>query len=487
MNRAVTFILLLPFTVFYVACSTDHSGSASRKQGEALPLPEGGIIHEKIPCLHHPELSYALYVPLSLTTPGHNDTSSVAGHPLQINGDGTRVTWPLLLAFDPQGNGAVPVTLYRELAEKYGFILLGSNDSKNGLSQEQISHILSGMFEEIHTRFPVDTSHLYVMGFSGGARVAVLAAMMYSGVKSVIGCGAGFPQGSQPPLYKFDYFGFIGAADFNLNEMMELDEMLNIMKMRHLIATFNGGHAWPPAKNMEDAVQWNLLNAMKDRRSIKNELQIRQILDSFNERIDSARKENRLIEAASLCREASQFAAGLASIEVFDKKLHRMEQLPGYKKQMARHQNILKKEGVEQQELMGALFTKDRSWWNNRIGKLTNKTPDSDPEDTLMHARLRAFLSLLCYSNVNAAMAQQNYDMAKKLIQIYELADPSNPEPHYIYAKLLMRNNDTTSAIGQLQEAVSKGFSDKNRLLSEPEFDGIKNIPAFFDLSGKMK
>jgi len=452
-----------------------------------MPLPQGGAIHKTVSCLQNPELSYALYVPLSLTEHHPEDTTSTASFPFQIHKNGQRGRYPIILAFDPQGNGSETVTLYRGLADKYGFILVCSNNSKNGLSQEQITHILSGMFDEIHTRYPVDTNHLYLMGFSGGARVAVLAAMLYAGAKSVIGCGAGFPQGSQPPLFKFDYFGFIGDTDFNLNEMMELNEMLNIMKMRHLIVTFNGGHAWPSAINMEQAIQWNLLNAMKDNRSEKDTALVHQILGSFDERIDRSLQENRLIEAVSLCREAAQFASGLAPTEPFEKKRIRVEQLPNYKKQRAIQQEILKKELAEQQALMEALFAKDIPWWQNRIERLSSAMPGTNPEITRMHARLLTFLSLLCYSNVNAAMAQQNPEMAKKLIQIYILADPGNPEPHYLHARLWMQHNDTANAIVQLQKAISKGFSDKNRLLAEPEFQGMINQPDFFDLSQKMK
>jgi hypothetical protein len=325
------------------------------------------------------------------------------------------------------------------------------------------------------------------MGFSGGARIACLAAMMYPRVKSVIGCGAGFPQGNQPPLYKFDYFGIVGAADFNLNEMMELDGMLGIMKLRHYILTFPGPHTWPPAAVMEDGFRWNILNAMKDNRIKKDDRQIDLFLGALQMRIDSLKNRNRLIEASAICNLAVQSADGLRNTTPFRKKSELIAQNPVYKKQVSYHDEILKKEKNEQQELMEALFSKDISWWKERIKKLTMTNPKMNPEDTLMNARLGAFLSLLCYSNVNAAMNQRNAEMAEKLVGIYQLADPKNPEPYYLKAVILMQRNDTVQAMKKLEEAVSKGFSDKNRLLGQPEFEGIKNETAFFDLMKKIK
>ncbi|MEI7981155.1 MAG: hypothetical protein WCI71_05850, partial [Bacteroidota bacterium] len=460
-----------------ISCASRNPENNANREGDMPQLPKTGMIHETIRVIKHSEFSYALYLPAAISS----IESGVRNNP------GSESRYPVILAFDPHGNGLIPVKKYRELAEKYGFILIGSNDSRNGLPGDQVSTILSAMFEEIENWYPVDSGQFYTMGFSGGARVSCIAAMMNHGVKGVIGCGAGFPQGQQPPLYKFDYFGMVGTADFNLNEMMVLDSMLTILGLRHFIATFNGSHEWPPAGRMEDAIQWNILNAMKDNRLNKDEQQIKQILASFSDRIGAAKQAKQLMEAAGLCKEAIQFSTGLTSPEIFKTELREVEQLSEYRKQAAYHLNILKKEQKEQQFLMNALFTQDLTWWSDRIKKLSARGMKNNPEDTLMNARLRSFLSLLCYSNVNAAMKQQKNDMAEKLTGVYQLADPANPEANYLYAVILIQRNDTTMAIRQLQAAISKGFSDKGRLLSQTEFEGIKKTPSFFDLVQKMK
>lgn len=487
MKQPTKFFLFLVFPALSFSCTTRNADRTSSVSDDKPPLPKTGMIHEKVQCSYHPELSYALYLPTTLSSVIRDTGYRIQRPTSGISHQSSVIRYPVILAFDPHGNGMLPVKLYRELAEKYGFILIGSNDSRNGLSNDKISAILSGLFDEIDARYPIDSNQIYMMGFSGGARVACLAAMKYPRVKSVIGCGAGFPQGEQPPLYSFDYFGMVGTGDFNLNEMMELDDMLNILELRHFIATFDGPHAWPPASRMEDAFQWMILNAMKDNRIKKDERQINQIFSTFKEKIATAKKANYLIEASGYCNEAIQSATGLTSTETFRNELQFIAQLPEYKKQTVYHQNILKKESKEQQYLMDALFTKDFTWWKDRMKKLSVSGTKANPEDTLMNARLKAFLSLLCYSNVNAAMKQRNGDMAVKLIGVYQLADPVNPEPNYTYAVLLMQSSDTIQAIRQLQVALSKGFSDKNRLLAQPEFEGLKNLPPFFDLLQKMK
>src|SRR3981081_2641344 len=54
--------------------------------------------------------SYALYLPSNYTP---------------------QKRWPLLLAFDPSVLGGRPVNLFQNAAEKYGVIVVGSNNTRN--------------------------------------------------------------------------------------------------------------------------------------------------------------------------------------------------------------------------------------------------------------------------------------------------------------------------------------------------------------------
>src|SRR5215472_4052252 len=51
--------------------------------------------------------------------------------------------WNLILAFDPRGRGRAPVELFKDAAEKYGYIVAGSNNARNG--PPEISLTAAGM------------------------------------------------------------------------------------------------------------------------------------------------------------------------------------------------------------------------------------------------------------------------------------------------------------------------------------------------------
>ena len=117
-------------------------------------IPRGQIV-ERIEALNDSSQSYALYLP-SNYTPDRK--------------------WPVLYAFDPGARGRVPVERFKEAAEKYGWIVLGSNNSRNGPWAVSIN-AWNAMQTDTHQRFAIDDERMYATGFSGGARAAVRIAI----------------------------------------------------------------------------------------------------------------------------------------------------------------------------------------------------------------------------------------------------------------------------------------------------------------------
>ncbi|MCX6268631.1 MAG: hypothetical protein NTW16_14960, partial [Bacteroidetes bacterium] len=414
--------------IFWVSCSSDGSGQAKGLQ----PLPKAGTIHKLITCAGDPGISYALYLPNEPhpSTPGADDTQFPLPPQAARGKNGKRV-YPVIVALDPHGDGVLPISFYKDLADKYGFILIGSNDSKNGLPAEKVNAIVNGLMQEVRKVYPVDTNRIYLLGFSGGARIAAMTAMYQVPVKGVIACGAGFNSAKQPVLYKFDYFGIAGTADFNLSELVQMDEPLSRAGFRHYIKMFPGNHAWPPADVMEDGFCWVTLNAMKDGALEKSSSFISGVKSIFQNRTSASIRVSHLLSAADQYRETIAFIDGLAPIDMLKDKLAVLEKQPEYQAQLAYRLKVLKQEEEEKQELMQALQSKDLIWWKQRINRHASRVTRHEkvnPEDTLKERRLISFLSLFCYMNANAAMAQQEETAAIKIIAIYEMADPSNPE-----------------------------------------------------------
>jgi len=152
------------------------------------------------------------------------------------------------------GSGALPLNKYRSLAETYGFILAGSNNSKNGNDWSTTERIWRQLFADTKARLKIDGSRIYTCGFSGGARVAGYVAIQHPEIKGVIAGGAGLPDGVQADNFNFSFTAIAGEGDMNLTELIAISRDLDKTKTRHHILFFDGKHEWAPVSTMETAL-----------------------------------------------------------------------------------------------------------------------------------------------------------------------------------------------------------------------------------------
>jgi poly(3-hydroxybutyrate) depolymerase len=134
----------------------------------AQDLPRGVPI-DAVTVADDPAQTYALYLP-SDYTPDR--------------------AWSLLLAFHPGARGIAFVEKYRAAAERYGYIVAGSNNARNG-SWDTITRAVRAVSKDVGRRFAVDAARVYLTGHSGGARVAMEVALGPNDIAGVIASSAG--------------------------------------------------------------------------------------------------------------------------------------------------------------------------------------------------------------------------------------------------------------------------------------------------------
>ena len=155
---------------------------------------------------------------------------------------------------------------FRKAAEKYGYILACSNNSRNGPLNDNFN-AAGYMLNDLVKRFTLDEKRINVAGFSGGSRFALALASTNNFIAGVIGCGAGLPNDqSLHPSEKssFVYYGIAGNRDMNYLEMFDLMTFFNDRTpVIPYLRTFDGGHQWPSLEILQEAVEWINLQTMK--------------------------------------------------------------------------------------------------------------------------------------------------------------------------------------------------------------------------------
>ena len=230
----------------------------------AADLPAGQII-DRVTCAADPSQSYALFVPADYT-PSR--------------------TWPVIFAFDAGGRGRTPVERYQAAAERYGYIVVGSNNSRNGSTE--ISRILAAMTTDVAERLAVDPRRVYLAGMSGGARVALGIALASKDIAGVIASSAGYPDSRLRKTLPFPLFATAGTDDFNHLEMRRLDRELSTT---HRLVIFSGGHVWLSSDLALQAVEWMELQSMKAGLKARNAADIDRMFASRIASVDLTKSD----------------------------------------------------------------------------------------------------------------------------------------------------------------------------------------------------
>ncbi|WP_456461156.1 hypothetical protein [Reichenbachiella sp.] len=220
-------IEFLSIALFLLAIHPESNGQ------RALAIPNGKVI-EIVQCINSPEQSYAAYIP----TYYHEEKE-----------------WPVIYFFEPMARGKLPIGKYEKIAEQKGFILIGSNNSKNGpIIEGQIA--FEAMIEDTQQRLNIDPNQIYVSGFSGGGRFAQLLTNDNPSIRGVIAVAGPRLDPNDEIRGNYLYFGIVGTRDMNYIEHLEFKNLLDEHKLKNVLLTYVGPHQWPPTQEFESAISW---------------------------------------------------------------------------------------------------------------------------------------------------------------------------------------------------------------------------------------
>ncbi|HXI25268.1 MAG TPA: dienelactone hydrolase family protein [Pyrinomonadaceae bacterium] len=466
-----------------------HSTAGQQSTVGSVDQPKATIV-EKVICADDATQSYALYLPAKYS----NDHS-----------------WPVLFAFDPMARGKVPVEHYKDAAEKFGWIVIGSNNSRNGSMQQSIN-AWNAMVKDAQQRFRLDENRVYVTGFSGGARVAIfLAAQCQGCIAGVVAAGAGFPIGldatRRSPL---PIFVTVGVDDFNFAELSELDQTLNKAGTNHLVEEFAGRHDWPPADVAADALEWMELQAMKSGTRLSDQQFIQSAWQSKWTRAHSFIDAKKYYEAFQAYSAIIQTFNTLHDVTEARNEFAKLQNHPEVKTAIRDEQRQIARQREIEARVRRLIATSqrvslrddaDNSGDNSR--RAENVSEEAAPELQLktLFADLRkqaaksedngdrrvarrvvdgAFINF--YEQGRGELEEKHFDAA---VRWFILASETNPDRFgvFIYlASAYAGKGDKKKSLRALKTAVDHGFSDVAAIANNPLFDSIRGDTEFQEI-----
>ena len=454
------FLLFIIISAVLIGCNTQTSTTNIETIQEDTISPQGikrGIINV-VSAVTDASCNYALFVP--------SDSLK---------------SYPLIVIFDPHASGNHAASQYKDLANKYKVVLAASNNIQNNMLSDRYVYYSNCIIDDVMHNTSIDSNHVYLMGFSGGARVASFLAQQENVFKGVISCGAGLSDLINIKTTNFLYLGFAGYSDFNFLEVYKTENIIRQYNPNSHFKYFEGKHEWPPDTIMEYAFAAISIDAkLKSQENIKSYL-VREIKNSKKIPIRDAWKKVMFFKALKDLLSSNQ--------QFQDEKAQTYNYLGGYESKAAERtlSLSLSSETKSQAETQKSFVEKDMVWWDKKIKVLNaavikkDKTP-SDYRDI----RLLNYISMVGYMATSQELNSGETLMAEKFLKIYRLADPSNSDVIFLTGVYFAINKQYTTAIDTLNRALQMGFSDKNKWKSEKAFISLKDSLRFIDLENKI-
>lgn len=433
-------------------------------QTTTLDSFETGKLIPNVACKNNASISYALYIPARAI----NKVS------------------PVIFFFDPHADGALPLYKYKGLADKYGFILIGSNNSKNGNDYSTADNIWSNLFDDIHNRIKIDSNQVYTCGFSGGAKVAGYIALQHHFIKGVIANSAALPEGTPASNLNFSFTGIAGEGDMNMTDVVSFTNSLDKTPTIHRLLLFKGKHEWCPESTMDIAFKGLLFDAMRDKTIPLNDTVINNYINESKQRLSTAIQSSNFIHEEEECKLSINMLNNLSEkVNDFKTKEISLQNDATYKKQLQRQQDLFAQEEKMKTVYQQQFQQGDINYWKQTIAELQNKSKSSTDEGA-MYQRLLAYLSLAFYSITNQLINSNQNTTAQYFVSLYKMADATNSEAWYFSAILNARANNATATKADLLKAVENDFTDSTRMQQQPEF-GILSATDIASIQSKMR
>jgi hypothetical protein len=379
----------------------------------------------------------------------------------------TRSHWPVIYFFEPLGRGSLPLQTYKDLATEHGFIMISSNNCRNG-SQAVMEPMAERLFEDTKERFNIDTGHIYCAGFSGGSKLAFRLALKNHFIHAVIGCGACYPvSGLSKNSIPFIYSGIIGTSDMNYYPMRQNMDILEGMGIPYYLISFEGSHTWPPPQVFNEALWWTMI-----RDSLKGKNDYAELYSLMATAVQSALKEKAYYRASLRAAEMKKIFANTRYSIPADSILQMIIQDPSYALQIKKLNRITKTEAAFQDEIyyafLGILHSRynqidtvhTSSWWRSQHRQCNRLIASKDPEKHKLGKRMDGLIVTSAFEQGAAFMSENDY---KQSITVYNILILFRPESWYGYQQLALCYkglNQPQKAEKYMEMARKKGLEE---------------------------
>jgi hypothetical protein len=417
-----------------------------------------GVVIDSIVCVGNGTQSYAAFLP------SNYDSNS---------------KWPIIYFFDPDANGRDPIKKYAEVANELGYIIVCSNNSKNGpVSDSYVA--ADAVFADTENRFSIDYDRVYTSGFSGGSRLALTIAINTNQIAGVFGVGATEPITPAIGMLKkpgFRYVGLVGVLDKNYDEHKLFKRKLNGLAIPTILITSKMDHDWASREDFRLGVLW------MEQRQDRNDL----LADAIKKKLLQSKDSIPINDKYELAQSGNK--AGSEQLLRIDSK--------EYKKLVREENKLLKKEYQMKKQLFDSIRfllslekveKRTLDWIQNRTNQIQKmKEKSKSFEERAMYHRVMTGTRGGAFEGARLDIPQKRFERALVGMEIYNAMTKNVLTTNWWKSKIYSLMGRTKESLACIEIILQEGFKRTDLFLSNPEFENVRNTKAFTDLLEKYR
>jgi len=457
---------------------------------QAIPGPSQpdslipGRVAEKVKSKYDPSQEYAVYLPAE-----YSDEKP----------------WPVVLIMDPRGRALPALDLFREGAEKLGYILLSSYNTRSDGPEEPNVKALNAMINDALNHFSANQNRIYLAGFSGTTRLSwPYGYQLDPYVAGVIGFGAGpaptFFFSIEVPRegIAFSYYGGSGYHDFNYFELLQFEKSLVETDFPYVQNFYEGPHRWAPKEICTDAMHWMELRAMAEGLRTKDQAFIDQYKTALMKEAAQLEEENKLYEAYRLYDRIQRSFTALSDISRAEDRMKDLERSRSVKRAIKTLENGIGRYQRFKKEFSNYL----------KIFRTANPVPDVDEIINVLNVRdlmeeasdsthpYRARTAQVILENIYVRFSfyetrdlLENDDAARAvpLLKVSELIKPNYPRNCLQYARVYAQMEAFDKSMDALQCLQEKRMLSLQFIENDPYLKNLSDYGPFIELKKMLE
>ena len=396
--------------------------------------------------------------------------------------------WPLLAVFSMEGNGKNEVTKFITMAERFGYVIAGSNAIHDSLSLSENLLRTKAMLDHVVNSLPINRSRTYTAGFTDGGRFANLVPILLKNVAGTLSINAAIVNvallnGKKP----FQFIGIADKTNFNYPILLKDEKILNNFKFPNSILSDN----WSPealSDRMLQAFSYFELLSMSKGSVPKDTVFINDRFQSDVAYIDELLKAKRYIEAYNAMGETIEAFRVLKNVDTLREQQRNLKRNKSFRTQKREEDAAFFKEALLREDF--ALYLEEDvltynynnlGWWNYQKNQLNRYMKGDNSAEQKMGHRLIGYLNALIDDNIDLVNNQKVID-EEALVFLYMLKTiiiPDNFENYFTVASIASKNEDYGTALFYLEEAIKNGLKSAKRLYKIPHTALLRITPEF--------